>query len=241
MKKIVFLIILMLMAFLSLVKPVYALDEIVGPDVIYKSSRSVLTMTTIKALYSSSEGDIEVLTDGYTGFGNIPGIYEVTLGVESTAYQKSIDVSVRNTIGSVIAVTSTFDEYTIHMHKNLTLTPNDIIDTLVNVQMIEYTSTTEIQILTDTYSDNANAPGLYTFEFYIADTAGNEDTHLIYLKVNNTDKLLPDIVYEDPSDLTWLKDALYIVGTILAIFVSFILILKFSKHSKRSKRKRGLI
>jgi hypothetical protein len=241
MKKLFILLILISMTFLSITKTTYAVGEIEGPDVIYKASNSVLTMTTIKDLYSSIHGDIEVLTDGYTGFGDVPGIYQITFGVVSTAYQKVVDVSVRSTIGNVIAVTSIGETYTIHMHKNLTLTANEIVDVLVNVQMIEYTSTTEITILTNTYADNPDAPGLYTFEFHIADTSGNESTHLTYIKVNNTDKLLPDIVYEDPTSLTWIKDVLYILGTSVGIIVSIIFITKFAKNSKRAKRKRGLI
>ena len=240
MKKIIFSILLFVLS-LTFIQPVYALGEIVGPDVIYKASNSVLTLSTIKDLYSSVEGDIEVKNDNYTGFGDVPGIYTITFGVENKVFEKNIDVSVRQSIGDVIAVTSIGDDYTIHMHKNKILSSNEIVDVLVNVQMMEYTSTTEITILTNSYEDNSNSPGLYVFEFHIANTAGFEAVYEVDIKVNDTEKLLPDIVYEDPTNFDNLKDIFMIFATSIAVVASVIVIMKFARSSRRKKRKGGLI
>lgn len=209
--------------------------DIVGPDVIYKESDRVLTLSTILPLYSSTLGEIEVLNDNYTGFGDVPGIYTVELGVDGQVITKTIEVSVRSTIGEVIAVTQTLEEYTIILHKNFLLTQNDIIDVLVNVQMITYTSTTEIYILTDTYKDNRDAPGTYVFEFYIADASGNEDTLTINIQVNDTEKLLPDIVEVSDSTQFW-HDVFMFSVYVLAAVVAIILVRQFSKRRRGFKR-----
>jgi uncharacterized membrane protein (DUF485 family) len=173
--------------------------DIVGPDVIYKDKDRILTQSIILDLYSSDLGDLEFTDDQYTGYGDVPGIYSMTLGVIDGVAEKEIEINVRQTIGSVIAVTKTGSDYTIHMHKNNVLTSNDIITVLENVQMITVTSTTEISILTNTYEDNSTAPGIYTFEFHLATTSGIEETYEIGIKVNTTEQLLPDMVIEDDS------------------------------------------
>ena len=232
-KTILFILTILIMISLTVSKT-YALNEIVGPDVIYKESTKVLTASQIVALYESEFGAIEILEDNYTGYGDVPGIYTMTLGVEGTSYVKSIDISVRNEIGNVIAVTKTGEDYMIHLNKNTTLTQNNIINVLVNVQYIQVSSTTEISILTNTYTANATAPGDYLFEFHLANTAGFEQTYEIQLRVTNTEKLLPDIVIEEESWLQGWDDIFYMFGAFGAIIAIIIAIKKLTK--KRGRR-----
>ncbi len=240
MKKILILILLLLPLLLLTPGKIYGAEEINGPDVIYKQSDKVLTMTTIKSLYSYDTGTIEVLEDNYTGYGNISGIYDVKLGVASTAFTKDIQISVRKTIGDVIAVTQINDAYTIHMYKNKSLTLNEVVKVLENVQYIVVTSTTEIQILTDTYTDNYDSPGLYVFEFYLANTSGFESEYTVNIKVNNSEKLLPDILVVDDRTAFWSN--LGSIATILASGAILLVALLFvMKYSNKRKGKRGLI
>jgi hypothetical protein len=216
--------------------PTYAVEgDIVGPDVIYKEADRVLTLSTILPLYSSTLGDVTVLSDTYTGYGDRPGIYTLQLGVEGFPNTKTVDISVRSTIGNVIAVTQTLDEYTIILHKNFLLTQNDIIDILVNVQMISFTSTTEIFILTDTYSDNKEAPGTYLFEFHLANSAGFEEVYVVNLQVNNSEKLLPDIVESTVSLNAVLESILYVVLS-LALLVGILYIIRNLSRKARSRK-----
>ena len=235
MKKIFIFFNLILLTSLFTITSYGAEGDIVGPDVIYKEANKVLTLSSIIPLYSSSLDEIEVLNDNYTGFGDVPGIYTINLGVANNTQTKQIEVSVRNTIGNVIAVTQTGDSYTIQLHKNFLLTQNDIIDVLVNVQMFQYTSTTEIYILTDTYSDNASAPGTYMFEFNMANAAGLEALYEVYIQVNNTEKLLPDIVEETTDVSNVLQNIFYIALSIGALIGSLYLIRKLSRSAKARK------
>jgi hypothetical protein len=209
-------------------------DEITGPEVIFKQYDKVLTLSHILPLYTSELGSINVLNDTFTGYGDKTGIYTITLGVENTQIQKVIAINVRQLIGDVIAVTKTNDLYTIHLHKDKILTPNDIIDVLVRVQYITVLSTTEISILTNTYTENSSSSGSYSFEFHLASTSGYENTYLITLNVKNTEQLIPDILVESPQ----------ILNNILSIFayiiiaVSVIGVIAFA-NNKATKKKRG--
>lgn len=235
MKKILFILNLILISLL-ISFPSYALEgDIVGPDVIYKEADKILTLSTITPLYSSTLGEITILNDVYTGHGDVPGIYEIELGVSGQVITKTIDVSVRSTIGNVIAVTQTGESYTIILHKNYILTQNDIVDILVNVQMISYSSTTEIYILTDTYSANKDAPGSYIFEFHLANATGFEDTYEITIQVNDSEKLLPDIIETEVNVSSVLKNILYISLSLGALVGTLYLIRKVSRKAKARK------
>jgi hypothetical protein len=236
MKKIIILI-LMILASLTLSVKTYAAEgDIIGPDVIYKQHDKVLTMSTIKALYSSSEA-ITVTQDEYTGYGNIPGLYDVTLTAGEQT--KDIVISVRQTLGNVIAVTLQNEEYTIHVYKNVTLSPQDIIDVLVRINYITVTSTTHISSLTNTYTENASAPGNYIFEFRIATTSGYEDIYQVRLRVTNTEELTPEIVIQPPirANIFVMVFTFENVLIFLMLCVSFYIAYKyFSKKKKTQNR-----
>jgi len=213
-------------------------DTITGPEIVFKQADKILTITQILALYESELGEVSVESDDYTGNGDVPGNYAVTLGVEDET--KTISINVRQTIGPVIAVTVTDGDYQVILHKNTVLTANEIIDVLINVQMIVVTSSTQITVLTNTYQDNATAPGTYSFEFYLATISGLEETYLITLKVNDTETLVPDIVLEDdPPDDTedegvhWLIKA----GSGALIISAAVVLLTYVDNFKK-KRKR---
>jgi hypothetical protein len=238
-------LIIMLIGFSALIAPMsltYAVGEdITGPDVVFKQADKILTTTNILDLYSSELGDIEVVSDAYTGYGNVPGNYVVTLGVSETEVTKDISVNVRQTIGPVIAVTVTAGSYEIILHKNTTLTANQIIDVLINVQYIVVTSSTQITVLTNTYTANASAPGNYTFEFYLATTSGVEETYLVTLQVNDTETLNPDIVLDEPADtVAATMHPIAKAGSIALVISATVALLAFvgSKITKKRGRKR---
>lgn len=210
-------------------------DEIIGPDVIYKQYDKVLTMSTIKALYQAP-AEIEVTYDEYTGYGNIPALYDVTL--TSGELTKDIVISVRQTLGNVIAVTYQNEEYTIHVYKNVLLEFEDIKDILVRINYITVTSTTQLFTLTNNYTENASAPGNYTFEFMLATTSGYEEIHEINIRVTNSEELLPDIVIQpNPRVSVFVAfDGEMLMGLLVLIIIIIVLVYKL-KHRKRGGKK----
>ena len=234
MKKILTLLIVIFISF-GIGIDVKAIDEeIIGPDIIYKQYDKVLTMSTIKALYQAPE-DIVVTYDEYTGYGDIPAIYDVTFS--SGILEKEIQISVRQTLGNVIAVTFQDDAYMIHVYKNIILSQDDIIDILVRINYITVTSTTGIFSLTNTYSENASAPGTYVYEFMLATTSGFESTHTVSIKVSNTEELTPDIELQ-PVDVNIFAiniNSDLIIALALLIAVITIVYLKFKKKKGNKK------
>lgn len=238
MKKFLALILIILGAFTFGLRVDASEEGIVGPDVIYKQYDKVLTMSTIKDLYTASEA-ITVTYDEYTGYGNIPALYDVTL--TSGEFTKDIVISVRQTLGEIIAVTLQNSEYTIHVYKNEILSPQDIINVLVRINYITVNSTTHISSLTNTYSENASAPGTYVFEFRLATTSGLEDIYQVNLRVTNTEELTPDILIEPLPKINVF--ALIFSGDALLAFVlialMIIVVILYFNHKKKKNKKRG--
>jgi hypothetical protein len=237
MKKII-IVMLILLSSLSLGISAAAAegDPIIGPDVIYKQYDKVLTMSTIKSLYTAGE-DIEVTYDEYTGYGNIPAMYDVTLTAGEQT--KDIIISVRQTLGNVIAVTYQNEEYTIHVYKNVLLEFEDIKDILVRINYITVTSTTQLFTLTNNYTENASAPGNYTFEFMLATTSGYEEIHEINIRVTNSEELTPDIVIQpNPRVNIFVAfDGEMLMGLLILIIIIILLVYRL-KHRKKRGGKR---
>lgn len=55
---------------------VYAASDIDGPDVIHKEANQVFTIGDLLSMYDM---DVFIDYDGYTGYGNVPGEYLITL------------------------------------------------------------------------------------------------------------------------------------------------------------------
>jgi len=145
------------------------------------------------------------------------------LGVSGTTTQETITISVRNTIGNVIAVTDTDGSIAINVYKNVTLTHQQIIDILVNIQHITITSTTQTQIITNSYTENANAPGNYIYEFRLMTTSGYEMLYDVTIRVSNSDELLPDSIYLPPESTESNGNMLsVIIAVAFGLFILFI-------------------
>lgn len=231
MKRILSLLLLALISVVSGIRAEASTESITGPDVIYKQRDKFLTLSQILDLYSSNDGEVYAVNDSYTGYGDIPGIYDIVLGVSGSQNQRTITISVRNTIGNVIAVTSTDGAIAIHVYKNVTLTHQQIIDILVNIQYVSLTSTTQTQTITNSYTENANAPGNYVYEFRLMTTSGYENIYNITIKVSNSDELLPDSIYLPPGSPGNTGNTAYIIMAV--IFASLVIYVFYKLFRKK--------
>lgn len=223
MRKILSLLLLVLISASFGIGAQASTETIIGPDIIYKQKDKFLTLSQILDLYSSADGEVYAISDSYTGYGDIPGIYDIVLGVSGTTTQETITISVRNTIGNVIAVTETDGSIAINVYKNVTLTHQQIIDILVNIQHITITSTTQTQIITNSYTENANAPGNYIYEFRLMTTSGYEMLYDVTIRVSNSDELLPDSIYLPPESTESNGNVLsVIIAVAFGLFILFI-------------------
>jgi hypothetical protein len=108
---------------------------------------------------------------------------------------------------------------------------------LVRINYITVNSTTHISRLTNTYSENASAPGTYVFEFRLATTSGLEDIYQVNLRVTNTEELTPDILIEPLPKINVLA-FVFTIDFLLAVGIIFLIIALLIYKSKK-KKKRG--
>lgn len=238
MKKITVLVMLILGMFASSLNlNASSTGDIVGPNVIHKQSNHILTVNDILSMYSSTLGQVFAVEDAYTGNGNILGIHPILLKASDGTLEalKPIEVYVVPTLGNVQAVT---DYKNIHLRIDQALTPQEIVMVLEKTGYLEITATTQMMLLTDTYSANATEEGQYLFEFRLINSAGLDQVYSSQIFVSQSNNLfIPDIIFEAPPSMfavawQWIQ-FLIIAGVIL--FIGY----KFKKAYDSKFKKRG--
>lgn len=197
MKKITVLVVLVLISMFAFTKTTYASStDIIGPDIIHKQANSILTVADILSLYSSTHGVVGIAEDNYTGYGNVLGDHTMQLYVSdgTIVFTKNITIAVVQTLGNVKAVA---DYKNIHLKSDQLLTVSDIVYVLERTGYVQITATTQMLIISDTYSANKSTPGTYTFEFRLVNSAGLDQiyTSMIYVS-DGADLFVPDVIFE---------------------------------------------
>lgn len=234
MRKVVVLALLLLSIFISSIQVNASSTDIIGPSIIHKEQNKILTIADILNLYSSSIGVIQVADDQYTGYGNVLGSHLIQLfSTDGTSYAtKEIEVIVVPTLGDVLAVT---DYKNIYVRTNQILSPSQIVQVLENTGHLEITATTQMMMLSNTYSDNAETPGIYLFEFRLVNSAG---VNLIYSSVitvsEENDPFIPDIIFEAPPSL--LTKVWRFIEPFIYLGVVILLAIVYIKHKKKRKK-----
>jgi len=240
MKKIAVLVMLIFsMVASSLTLNASSTGAIVGPDVIHKQSNQILTINDIISMYSSSLGQVYVQVDGYTGNGNILGAHPLVLKAQNQTSEatKEVYVMVVPTLGNVLAVS---DYKNIHLRSNQVLTPQEIVLVLEKTGHIEITATTQMMILSNTYSENASQQGQYLFEFRLMNSAGVDQIYSSYIFVSgNENVFVPDIIFTPPR--TALDTAITIFWFMLYAAVLVVIIRIVIKFKKRKEGRRKVI
>lgn len=236
MKRISVLVLLFLITLTGSLKTMASSTGIIGPDVIHKQQNHIVTIADILGLYRSSLGQVQVILDEYTGYGNIVGPHAITLQATDgeTTVTKDLTVIVIPELGNVIAVS---DYKNIHVKKTEVLTPGEIIYILSNTGHIEITATTQMMILSNTYTGNEGTVGQYVFEFRLVNSAGVDLIETVYVYVTeDTNMFIPDIIFVPPqSDLSKILN-LFITLAVLGAF-GFIMYKGYKIVTKKNKKK----
>jgi ABC-type cobalt transport system substrate-binding protein len=236
MKKLVLILSMIIIIFTSSIIKVNAssASSIYGPDVIHKQQNHILTMADVLEFYHSPLGNIQVVEDSFTGKGNVLGTHTITLyATDNTIHSyKSVSIIVVSQLGSVRAVG---DYKNIYLKTNQVLTPEQIVRILEKTGYITITATTQMMTITNTYSSNAETPGVYLFEFRLVNSAGLNEIYSSVITVHNdTSNFIPDIVFTPPKGaLESIKllfyFALVVGGLGIGVFYGFKQLKKFSK------------
>ena len=235
MKKITVLVLLVLTALVGSFTTYASSTVIVGPDVIHKQYNHILTITDILSLYRSDLGGVSLSEDGYTGYGNILGVHTLQLyasnGTVADAHE--VNIYVVSELGNVQAVTDYKD---IHVRVDQILQPVEIVYVLEKTGYLTITASTQMMILSDTYTENSDTPGEYLFEFRMINSAGLDMTYLSKIYVSEDDNLfIPGIIFEAPK--TILDTIGEWIGFIFWFAVAGFIIFIMYKASKKFKKK----
>jgi len=210
-----------------------ASTDIAGPSIIHKESNQVFTIIDLLSLY---EDDVFVQTDGYTGYGNVPGEYTVVL--TKGLLTKDVTVKVIEDWGNlqrsndVLFVTNQKDIYVSNERK---LTLYEIIYYIYsNTGYVETEYNFRYEELVNeyhtTFEDQDSIPsGIYEFTFRLTYYSGEQATYSAYINVIELPDI-PGIVLEPPPST--MDRIMGLVPWILGIGFIYILF-------KNRKQKRG--
>ena len=234
MRKIAVLALLFLSILASSLQVNASSTGIIGPDVIHKEQNKILTISDILSLYTSPIGFIQVADDQFTGYGNILGSHLITLfATDGTLHEtKVVEVKVIPSLGNVLAVT---DYRNIFLRTNQILTPSQIVQVLENTGYIEITSTTQMMMLANTYTQNAEIPGIYLFEFRLVNSAGVNEVYSSIITVSEeANPFIPDIIFEAPPSVFssfWRS-----IEVLVYLVVIGVIAVKYIKYKKKRKK-----
>lgn len=234
MKKIAVLALFIMSILASSIQVNASSTGIIGPSVIHKEQNRILTIADIIDLYASDLGVIQVADDQYTGFGNILGSHWIQLFSTDgeTHSTKDVEIIVIPALGNVLAVT---DYKNIFVRTNQVLTPSQIVQILENTGHLEITSTTQMMMLTNTYTEGASVPGIYYFEFRLVNAAGVNTIFSSVITVSEEDDpFIPDIVFEAPP--SFISRAWRSVEPFVYLGAILIGVIMFIKHKNKRKK-----
>ena len=227
------------------VKPVFS-----GPTVISKSSTQAMTISQIKSQLSANDiidgnltSNIQVVSDDYTGNGNVVGSYNIQFSVSDSsgniAYH-TISIEIYDNLPPIFYVK---DGYFVSVVQSVHLTQQDFIDILQITGQISVSGTGGIEVYTllNEYESNESTPGIYALSFRTVSQSGDESVYNMAVEVmEDTENPVDVIEDEDSSTLSqfWDDNKTYIIGGLIIIsFGGFVFIIskKTKKHMPKKK------
>jgi len=210
-----------------------ASSDISGPTIIHKEANQVFTIGDLLSMY---EIDVFIKTDGFTGYGNVPGEYTVVLTQGSKT--KDVTVVVVEDWGNL---TESNDVLYVTDYKDIYVS-NDRMLSLYEIIYYIYDTTgyvvTEYQFryeeLLDEYhyvelDDDGNIPeGSYELTFRLTYYSGEQSTYSTLIHVVQLQEL-PGIILEPPP--TTIDKIMSAAPTILIVGA----IVYFLTHRKKKR------
>lgn len=194
-------------------KPIKVIDDVApvfsGTTTITKPSNSILAVSEIQAQLTAHDaiegnktGQITILSDGYTGKGNVVGSYEIIFQVQDSKGNKSTHMVTVNVVDNIAPVIYIKDGVSIILKANEVLTRDQIISILqVTGQVQNVTQATQFSFLVDEYQGNESTPGVYMLSVRATSVNGNQSVHNMMINVLDADT--EDDVTVEPVKLQW--------------------------------------
>lgn len=253
MKKTILLFIILVASLTVLIRPVYAVGDINGPDVIYKDSNEIVNVNDITTLYTSAYAGILIHEDNFTGYGHIPGSHKIILKATDGLTEKFKEITVivtQNKIPDITIDNETYNvfslvgiasnNYTFVTTANKLITVESIRDTLVNLNLLTIYGASSKNIIIDTYTENSEVPGNYILNFKIMDTTGAIRTFntniIVRASMEDWEQLDPGsgTINLDFSIISTAFSIIVSIGIVVGIVVVFrFMYLNFIKKSRK--------
>ncbi len=224
-KKISVLIIAAIMMFqITYIKVAAASTDILGPSVIHKEENQVFTIGQLLQLY---ESDVFIETDGYTGYGNIPGEYTVVLTQGfNTKYISIVVVEGWGNLGRSNDVLFVADYKDIYVANNRMLTLYEIIYYIYDVtNYVETDYQFRYEELIDEYHysfDSGIIPeGSYEFTFRLTYFSGEQATYSTAIHTIEIQELSGIILEPPPSGMDQIMSYVpWLIGIAVIVVVA---------------------
>lgn len=205
-KTISFITLLCLILTLSFNNVYAADDDIIGADIIHKEKNQIFTISQLLNMY---ESDVFIESDSYTGYGNIPGEYIVTL--TQGFNRKDVIIKVVNDWGNLEQSNDVLfisDYKDIHVSNNRILTLYEIIYYLYDTT--EYVISDyqfRYEELTDEYhnatlqEDGTIPEGNYNIIFRLTYFSGLQSSYSVNIHVIELEELSGVILEPPPTTI----------------------------------------
>ncbi|MHA1690103.1 MAG: hypothetical protein ACTSU7_00565 [Candidatus Heimdallarchaeaceae archaeon] len=199
-KKISVLFVAVLLVFSFTSMPVAAASDIVGPSVVHKEANQVFTIMDLLSMYDL---DVFIETDGYTGYGNVPGDY--TIVISQGSQTKNVSIIVVEDWGNLVEsndVLFVTDYKDIYVSNDRMLSLYEIIYYIFDATgyvTTEYQFRYE-EILDEyhySFDDGIIPEGKYELTFRLTYYTGEQATHSASINVVELQEL-PGMVLEPP-------------------------------------------
>lgn len=219
-------------------KQIRVIDDVApvfsGTTTITKPSNSILAVSEIQAQLTAHDaiegnktGQITILSDGYTGKGNVVGSYEIVFQVQDSKGNKSTHMVTVNVVDNIAPVIYIKDGVSIILKANEVLTRDQIISILqVTGQVQNVTQATQFSFLVDEYQGNESTPGVYMLSVRATSVNGNQSVHNMMINVLEADT--EDDVTVEPGKLQWYEhiwkfivDALSFIWNMIMHIINF--------------------
>jgi len=212
---------------------VYAASDIDGPSVIHKEANQVFTIGDLLSLYDM---DVFIQTDGYTGYGNMPGEYSIVL--TQGELTKTVTIVVVENWGNlensndVLYVT---DKKDIYVSNDRMLTLYEIIYYIYNATgYVDTAYQFRYEELIDEYhyatvSDDGTIPeGDYELTFRLTYYSGEQSTYSALIHAVELPELPGTILEPPPTAMDQIMTAApWIIGVIAVVY--------FLTHRKKKR------
>jgi len=160
------------------VNPVFS-----GPSTITKNTSETLTLSEITSQLSANDvidgtltSSIVVISDDFTGHGNIVGSYDIEYAVTDSAGNTAYHTVTINAVDNIPPVFFVADGYFISVEQSISLDLQDFIDILEATGQISVDGSGGVTVVSayNEYFGNESTPGIYALTLTGASVAGDE-------------------------------------------------------------------